>query len=133
MYKCTCTCMYRCMASQSNTITACLYSLLLTTIPVSFHCHTAGSQSSEGSHYAPLHCHSSCQRPHSAAYKKVKICLVYVHHCTYICTSIYNTIPMYPCSGLVFTCGLNDAHQLAHGSNPSNTPPYCLAPKQVHT
>ena len=34
-------------------------------------------------------------------------------------------------SGLVFTCGLNDAHQLGHGSNPSNAPPNYLAPKQV--
>ena len=36
-------------------------------------------------------------------------------------------------SGLVFTCGLNDAHQLGHGSNPSNAPPNYLAPKQVAT
>ena len=34
-------------------------------------------------------------------------------------------------SGLVFTCGLNDAHQLGHGSSPSNAPPNYLAPKQV--
>ncbi len=35
------------------------------------------------------------------------------------------------CSGAVYTCGLNDAHQLGHGSNPTNAPSNYLAPKQV--
>ena len=44
-------------------------------------------------------------------------------------TAIYCIAYLY--SGAVFTCGLNDAHQLGHGSNPSNAPPNYLAPKQV--
>ena len=34
-------------------------------------------------------------------------------------------------SGSVLTCGLNDAHQLGQGSNPSTAPPTCLVPKAV--
>ncbi len=38
---------------------------------------------------------------------------------------------MYTFSGAVYTCGLNDAHQLGHGSNPTSAPSDYLAPKQV--
>ena len=34
-------------------------------------------------------------------------------------------------SGAVYTCGLNDAYQLAHGSNPTTAPSNYLAPKLV--
>ncbi len=35
------------------------------------------------------------------------------------------------CSGSVYTCGLNDAHQLGLGSTPSTAPPSALLPKHV--
>ena len=42
-----------------------------------------------------------------------------------------STIFDFLCSGTVYTCGLNDAHQLGHGSNPSTAPQSCLAPKAL--
>lgn len=52
----------------------------------------------------------------------------------YICTGIAATrdhTVILTKSGAVYTCGLNDAHQLGHGSNPSNAPANYLAPKLV--
>ena len=55
-------------------------------------------------------------------------------HGTYTCvvlTKLYLHVYFLHCSGVVHTCGLNDAHQLGLGTNPSSAPTNCLTPKPV--
>ena len=55
-------------------------------------------------------------------------------HGTYTCvvlTQLYLHVYFLHCSGVVHTCGLNDAHQLGLGTNPSSAPNNCLTPKPV--
>ena len=43
-----------------------------------------------------------------------------------MCNTAYHS-----CSGVVYTCGLNDAHQLGLGSAPNSTPKQCLTPTPI--
>ena len=38
---------------------------------------------------------------------------------------------VYTPSGVVYSCGLNDAHQLGLGSAPNSTPKQCLTPTPI--
>ena len=51
--------------------------------------------------------------------------------CPPVCVFMYCS--MYVCfySGVVYTCGLNDAHQLGIGSAPNSTPKQCLSPTPI--